>query len=148
MNFILPLVTLYAVFPFISGTDLGIPGYAAGPRAAGLHGHWRQLQPGRDSSHFGTGHDAEPQRSSRGATFTRGGPFYRQNTPGITLPSAAGAPKPTGRPVYDATDFGAHGDNATDNTQSLQRALDAAHAAHGGEVYVPPVSRSPAFAVV
>jgi hypothetical protein len=40
---------------------------------------------------------------------------------------------PTGRPVYSVVDFGAHGDNRTDDTAAFQAALNAASDAGGGE---------------
>ncbi|EGD73188.1 hypothetical protein PTSG_12225 [Salpingoeca rosetta] len=39
---------------------------------------------------------------------------------------------------FDVTDYGAKGDNATDNTDAFQKALAAAQTAAGGVVYVPP----------
>lgn len=39
--------------------------------------------------------------------------------------------------IFDVRDFGATGNDATDDTKAIQAALDAAHAAGGGHVYIP-----------
>ena len=41
-------------------------------------------------------------------------------------------------PYLNVLDFGASGDNSTDNTGPFQAAIDAAQAAGGGVVYAPP----------
>lgn len=38
--------------------------------------------------------------------------------------------------IFDVRDFGATGNDATDDTAAIQAALDAAHAAGGGQVYI------------
>jgi hypothetical protein len=44
---------------------------------------------------------------------------------------------PAGPDVYDVRDFGASGDPAVDSRAAIQGAIDAAHAAGGGIVYIP-----------
>ncbi|MGH3707483.1 MAG: glycosyl hydrolase family 28-related protein [Pseudonocardiaceae bacterium] len=41
-------------------------------------------------------------------------------------------------PWFNVKDFGAAGDGAGDDTQSIQAAINAAIAANGGVVYFPP----------
>jgi hypothetical protein len=43
-----------------------------------------------------------------------------------------------GRQVFNVMDFGARGDNHTDDTNAFQAALAATSEARGGEAYVPP----------
>ncbi|MEZ5851972.1 MAG: right-handed parallel beta-helix repeat-containing protein [Hyphomicrobiaceae bacterium] len=45
---------------------------------------------------------------------------------------------PTGNDVFDIRDFGAVADPAVDNTPMIQAAINAANAAGGGIVYIPP----------
>lgn len=51
---------------------------------------------------------------------------------------AIGSDSSTQPQLIDATQFGAAGDAATDNSAAFQRALDAAHQSGGGTVYAPP----------
>ena len=46
--------------------------------------------------------------------------------------------EPTGAGVFNIADFGAVADPAIDNAPMIQAAIDAAHAAGGGIVYIPP----------
>ncbi|MEM6495902.1 MAG: glycosyl hydrolase family 28-related protein, partial [Pseudomonadota bacterium] len=46
--------------------------------------------------------------------------------------------EPTGPDVFNILDFGAVADPTVDSTPMIQAAIDAAHAAGGGVVYVPP----------
>ena len=39
--------------------------------------------------------------------------------------------------IYNVKDFGATGNGVTNDTQAIQAAVDAAHAAGGGSVYIP-----------
>ena len=61
------------------------------------------------------------------------GAFLPVSATGRTFPSAGGDKSG----VYDVRDFGARGDGVSADTKSLQAAIDAAHAAGGGEVRVP-----------
>ena len=60
---------------------------------------------------------------------------------GVTLPPESKASEST-RPASDhclnVRSFGAKGDGKTDDTRAFQTALDQAHAARGGAVFVPP----------
>src|SRR5579859_3894386 len=55
-------------------------------------------------------------------------------------PSAAAANQDKPHSALDANvrSFGAHGDASANDTAAFQRALDSAHSAGGGTVYVPP----------
>ena len=57
----------------------------------------------------------------------------------VSLPHTAYAQQPNSAlPMIDVKSFGAAGDGAKDDTAAFQRALDAAHAQGGGQVYAPP----------
>lgn len=51
--------------------------------------------------------------------------------------TVTGAARFKGTPWFDAVAYGATGDGSTDDTASVQLALDAAHTAGGGVVYLP-----------
>ncbi len=59
---------------------------------------------------------------------------------GWALAAAAAAPTPgaSSRTLFNIRDFGARGDKTTNETPSVQAAIDACHAAGGGVVYAPP----------
>ncbi len=48
------------------------------------------------------------------------------------------AASPGSRPVYDVRDYGAAGDGLAKDTRAIQRAVDEANAAGGGQVYFSP----------
>eukprot|EP01051_Picozoa_sp_SAG22_P007963 SAG22_NODE_582_length_8879_cov_2.731663_1_plen_104_part_00 len=79
---------------------------------------------------------AGPRSHSRMARFdtvdaSRPTSFLRQKPAGAN---------PCDDCLFDVTDpkFGAKGDNSTDDTAAFTKALEAAYAAKGGEVYAPP----------
>ncbi len=71
-----------------------------------------------------------------------GAPAQQPGAGGAAKPVVAGAaaatPSPGSRPVYDVRAFGATGDGHTTDSPAINRALDAAAAAGGGVVYLPP----------
>jgi hypothetical protein len=92
------------------------------------------------ASHAGPA--AVTKSSSHSTKFSNGGPRSmsaqaQRQQPGPLQPRGQ-LRAPSGEHVWDVTQFGAVGDNATDNTAAFAKALDTAHAAHGGMVYVPP----------
>jgi hypothetical protein len=57
----------------------------------------------------------------------------------VTSPTAhSGTYVPVGRLVFDVKDYGAVGNAVTDDTTAIQAAINAAGAAGGGTVYLPP----------
>lgn len=53
-------------------------------------------------------------------------------------PAFAESPRTPAGPIFDVTEFGAAGDGATPCAQAFQAAIDAAEAAGGGVVRIPP----------
>jgi len=80
--------------------------------------------PRNDSSHFN-------RRALARSALLGGASFL------LGRGAAGGAEGPSGREFLNARQFGAAGDGKTDDTQALQRALDAAAETHGA-VFVPP----------
>lgn len=72
-----------------------------------------------------------------GAAMT--GSFLAMQEAGASLAQSADAaqPSPTTVFTHDVRTFGAKGDERTDDTKAFQSALDAAHKAGGGIVFVP-----------
>ena len=66
------------------------------------------------------------------------GPMSGRPAYGFEIPRAfLDGTVPTGPAVFDVTDFGAVADPSVNNQPMIQAAIDAAHAAGGGLVYVP-----------
>ena len=66
------------------------------------------------------------------------GPMSGRPVYGFEIPRAfLDGTVPTGPSVFDVTDFGAVADPSVNNQPMIQAAIDAAHAAGGGLVYVP-----------
>ena len=62
----------------------------------------------------------------------------------VTLAVAAAIPASAANrmfPKFDVRDFGAKGDGVVKDTAAIQRAIDAAHTAGGGEVVLPDGTR-------
>ena len=74
-----------------------------------------------------------------GSTTTADGitsrPDYAYKPPASFYEEGA---KPAGPGVFDVTDYGAKQGASFDNRPAIQAAIDAAHAAGGGVVYIPP----------
>jgi len=74
--------------------------------------------------------------TNAGGTTTSAGATLTTIAPATTLPTVPQIPAG----IFDVTAYGAVGDGATDNTAAIQAALNAANAAGGGTVELPPAA--------
>ena len=64
-------------------------------------------------------------------------PDYAYSPPKAFFDAPTGQP-PSGPDVYNVLDYGAKADPTFNNRDAIQNAIDAAHDAGGGLIYIPP----------